>query len=119
MNYREKAMMIVEVMEMLEKGSSTEECLCRLFEFKEKQTKPKEDKSVSKVENAAVPQNAVHMLTVKECMEVVGGIKEHTLRQLLLQKKIPSIRCGEGRRGKFLVRREDLISYFENLGKSA
>lgn len=75
--------MIVEVMEMLEKGSSTEECLCRLFEFKEKQTNPKEDKPVSKVENAAVPQNAVHMLTVKECMEVVGGIKEHTLRQLL------------------------------------
>lgn len=119
MNYREKAMMIVEVMEMLEKGSSTEECLCRLFEFKEKQVKPKEDKHVCKVENAVVPQNAVHMLTVKECMEVVGGIKEHTLRQLLLQKKIPSIRCGEGRRGKFLVRREDLIAYFENLGKSA
>ena len=94
MNYREKAMMIVEVMEMLEKGSSTEECLCRLFEFKEKRTKPKEDKSVSKGENAAVPPNAAHMLTVKECMEVVCGIKEHTLRQLLLQKKIPSIRCG-------------------------
>lgn len=119
MNYREKAMMIVEVMEMLEKGSSTEECLCRLFEVKEKQVNSKEDKPDDKAENAAVSKNAVHMLTVKECMEVVGGIKEHTLRQLLLQKKIPSIRCGEGRRGKFLVRREDLIAYFENLGKSA
>ncbi len=119
MNYREKAMMIVEVMEMLEKGSSTEECLCRLFEVKEKQINSKEDKSDSKVENAAVSKNAVHMLTVKECMEVVGGIKEHTLRQLLLQKKIPSIRCGEGKRGEFLVCREDLIACFENLGKSA
>lgn len=119
MNYREKAMMIVEVMEMLERGSSTEECLCRLFEFKEKQVNPKEDKFADKTENADTSKNAVHMLTVKECMEVVGGIKEHTLRQLLLQKKIPSIRCGEGRRGKFLVRREDLIAYFENLGKSA
>lgn len=118
MNYREKAMMIVEVMEMLENGSSTEECLCRLFEFKEKQVKPMLDKPDREAENAA-SKNAVHMLTVKECMEVVGGIKEHTLRQLLLQKKIPSIRCGEGRRGKFLVRQEDLIAYFENLGKSA
>lgn len=44
MNYREKAMMIVEVMEMLEKGSSTEECLCRFFEVKEKQVNSKEDK---------------------------------------------------------------------------
>ncbi len=104
---------------MLEKGSSIEDCLCRLFEFREKQTKPKEDKYSDKAENTAPSKNAVHMLTVKECMEVVGGIKEHTLRQLLLQKKIPSIRCGEGRRGKFLVRREDLIAYFENLGKTA
>ena len=117
MNYREKAMMIVEVMEMLERGDSAEECLCNLLERKdEKSDKPKEEQPAYE---AAVSKNAVQMLTVKECMEVIGGIKEHTLRQLLLQKKIPSIRCGEGKRGKFLVRREDLIAYFENLGKSA
>lgn len=66
---------------MLERGSSTEECLCRLFEFKEKQVNPKEDKFADKTENADTSKNAVHMLTVKECMEVVGGIKEHTLRR--------------------------------------
>lgn len=111
MTNREKAMMIVEVIEMLEGGSSADECLDRLMDKCENKTEDTPKIMASKSE--------VKLLTVKECMKLIDGIKEHTLRQLLLQRKIPSIRCGEGKRGKCLVRREDLIGYFENLHKTA
>ena len=55
----------------------------------------------------------VEMLTIKECTEVIQGLSEHTVRQLVAQGKIKSIRTGEGRRGKILVNKSDLISYFQ------
>jgi hypothetical protein len=55
----------------------------------------------------------VEMLTIKECTEVVQGLSEHTVRQLVAQKKVKSIRTGEGKRGKILVNKADLIAYFQ------
>ncbi|MCM1327999.1 MAG: helix-turn-helix domain-containing protein [Ruminococcus sp.] len=54
----------------------------------------------------------VEMLTVKECTEVVKGLSEHTVRQLVAQEKIPYIRTGQGKRGKILISKDALIAYF-------
>ena len=72
---------------------------------------------VSPVINESASINAVdaqplEMLTLKECADVVKGISEHTLRLLVTQGKIPSIRTGEGKRGKILVSKSALVSYF-------
>ncbi|MCM1060323.1 MAG: helix-turn-helix domain-containing protein [Eubacterium sp.] len=63
---------------------------------------------------AAVPaeDKPVEMLTVKECTEVVKGLSEHTVRQLVAQEKIPYIRTGQGKRGKILISKDALIAYF-------
>lgn len=56
--------------------------------------------------------NTVEMLTVKECTEVVKGLSEHTIRKLITQGKLPFIRTGEGKHGKMLVNKTDLLDYF-------
>ena len=62
----------------------------------------------------STPENKpVEMLTIKECTEVIQGLSEHTVRQLVAQGKIKSVRTGEGKRGKILVNKSDLISYFQ------
>ncbi|WP_455527871.1 helix-turn-helix domain-containing protein [Huintestinicola sp.] len=58
----------------------------------------------------------VEMLTIKECTEVVKGLSEHTIRQLVAQGKIPYIRTGQGKRGKILIPKTAL---FEYINKSA
>jgi len=55
----------------------------------------------------------VEMLTIKECTEVIQGLSEHTVRQLVAQEKIKSVRTGEGKRGKILVNKADLVAYFQ------
>ena len=55
----------------------------------------------------------VEMLTIKECTEAVQGLSEHTVRQLVAQNKVKYIRTGQGKRGKILVNKEDLLRYFE------
>jgi hypothetical protein len=35
------------------------------------------------------------------------------VQQLVAQKKVKSIRTGEGKRGKILVNKADLIAYFQ------
>ena len=52
----------------------------------------------------------VEMLTIKECTEAVKGLSEHTVRQLVAQGKY--IRTGQGKRGKILVNKEDLVHLF-------
>ena len=52
------------------------------------------------------------MLTIKECTETIKGLTECTLRQLCAQKKIKFIRTGQGKRGKILINKKDLIKYF-------
>jgi len=59
-----------------------------------------------------VSKNAVEMLTVKECTDAVKGLSEHTVRKLIKQGKLPFIRTGEGRHGKILVNKTDLLDYF-------
>lgn len=55
--------------------------------------------------------NKYKMLSIKECLELVDGLNEYTLRQLLIQEKVTSIRAGEGKRGKFLVNQDSLLKY--------
>lgn len=61
----------------------------------------------------SVPPEKVEMLTIKECTEIIQGLSEHTVRQLVKQEKIKSIRTGEGIKGKILVNKADLLSYFQ------
>ena len=57
--------------------------------------------------------SAVEMLTIKECTEAVKGLSEHTVRKLIKQGKLPYMRTGEGRKGKILINKADLIAYFQ------
>lgn len=54
----------------------------------------------------------VEMLTIKECTQAVKGLSEHTVRQLVAQGKVKYIRTGQGKRGKILVNKSDLLEYF-------
>ena len=55
----------------------------------------------------------VEMLTIKECTEVIQGLSEHTVRKLVAQEKVKSVRTGEGKNGKILVNKADLMAYFQ------
>lgn len=57
----------------------------------------------------------IEMLTVKECTEVIKGLSEHTVRQLVAQEKIPYIRTGQGKRGKILISKDALLAYFNKV----
>lgn len=55
--------------------------------------------------------DTIEMLTIKECAQKVHSLTEHTIRQLVAQKKIPYIRTGQGKRGKILINRKALLDY--------
>ncbi len=61
---------------------------------------------------AETKTKSVEMLTIKECTEVVRGLSEHTVRQLVAQGKVKHIRTGQGKHGKILVNKEDLVHLF-------
>ena len=63
--------------------------------------------------DTTVPPSAVEMLTIRECTETVKGLSEHTVRKLVGQGKLPYMRTGEGRKGKILINKADLIAYFQ------
>ena len=63
--------------------------------------------------DTTVSPSAVEMLTIRECTETVKGLSEHTVRKLITQGKLPYIRTGEGRKGKILINKADLIAYFQ------
>lgn len=64
---------------------------------------------------APLPNNEqVEMLTIKECAQQINGLSEHTVRQLVLQNKLPHIRTGQGKRGKILVPRSALLDYLKS-----
>lgn len=69
------------------------------------------DSEPPKAETTAVAEK-VEMLTIKECTEAVKGLNEYTVRQLIARKEIPSIRTGQGKRGKILVPKAALLRYF-------
>ncbi|MBP1548843.1 MAG: helix-turn-helix domain-containing protein [Oscillospiraceae bacterium] len=70
--------------------------------------KPVESVKSEKAESSDAP---IEMLTIKECTEVVKGISEHTVRQLVAQEKIAFVRTGQGDRGKILVSKRSLLEY--------
>ena len=49
-------------------------------------------------------QKKVELLTIKEATQLISGLSEHTLRKY--------IRTGQGRHGKILIYKENLINYF-------
>lgn len=59
----------------------------------------------------SIPQK-VEMLTIKECIEEIKGLSEHTIRQLIAQEKLPYIRTGQGKKGKILLSKSALLNYF-------
>lgn len=77
-----------------------------LNSLNESETEPKETK-----------QEKVEMLTVRECSEVIKGLNEYTVRQLIARKEIPSVRTGQGKNGKILVPKAALVAYFNGGGK--
>ena len=77
-----------------------------LNSLNESETDPKETK-----------QEKVEMLTVRECSEVIKGLNEYTVRQLIARKEIPSVRTGQGKNGKILVPKAALVAYFNGGGK--
>lgn len=62
--------------------------------------------------DASAEDKPVEMLTVKECTELIKGISEHTVRQLVKEEKIPYIRVGQSNRGKILIKKSDMLNYF-------
>lgn len=60
----------------------------------------------------ATRDDRVELLTVKECVKLIDGLTECTVRQLVAQGKVPHIRTGAGKRGKILVPKSALIKYF-------
>lgn len=67
---------------------------------------------VEELPSAPPPSNdQVEMLTIKECAQQISGLSEHTIRQLVLQNKLPHIRTGRGKRGKILVPKSALLDY--------
>ena len=77
-----------------------------LNSLNESETEPKETK-----------QEKVEMLTVRECSEVIKGLNEYTVRQLIARKEIPSVRTGQGKNVKILVPKAALVAYFNGGGK--
>ena len=69
---------------------------------------------VEELPSTTPPSNEqVEMLTIKECAQQINGLSEHTVRQLVLQNKLPHIRTGQGKRGKILVPKSALLEYLK------
>ncbi|MGN0674996.1 MAG: DNA-binding protein [Oscillospiraceae bacterium] len=57
------------------------------------------------------PEKKEEMLSIKECKARIPGLSEYTLRKLIKQNKVISIRSGEGENGKYLVNFNSLREY--------
>ena len=64
----------------------------------------------------ALTADKVEMLTIKESAALISGLSEHTVRQLVKQGKVKSVRTGAGKNGKILVNKADLVEYFQGKG---
>ena len=56
------------------------------------------------------------MLTIHEAAQTVKGLSEHTVRQIVAQGKVPSIRTGAGVNGKILIPKSALLDYLNGGG---
>ena len=61
--------------------------------------------------NQSEKEEQTEMLTIHEASQTVKGLSEHTVRQLVTQGKIPSIRTGAGKNGKILIPKAALLNY--------
>ena len=68
----------------------------------------------TQVDSIQHDSQTVDMLTIKECTEVIRGLSVHTVRQLIAQGKLSGVRTGQGRHGKILVNKADLLAYFQH-----
>ena len=57
------------------------------------------------------------MLTIHEAVQTIKGLSEHTVRQLVAQGKVPSIRTGAGKNGKILIPKAALLDYLNGCRK--
>ena len=57
------------------------------------------------------------MLTIRECSEEARGISQHTIRLLVKRGELPSIRTGNGERGKILVPERALQDYISRISR--
>ena len=64
------------------------------------------------VEQPKPKKDEVAFLTIKECTKLIHGLSDHTMRLLIAQNKVTYFRAGAGERGKILVNKESLLSYF-------
>ena len=71
------------------------------------------DNKTSIADNGKIEEK-IEMLTIKQASELVNGISEHTIRQLVAQGKISYIRTGQGHRGKILINKASLLAYCNN-----
>lgn len=60
-------------------------------------------------------ESPVEMLTIKECIKEIPGLRENTIRQLVTQGKLPHIRTGRGKNGKILIAKSALFNYINNI----
>ena len=67
---------------------------------------------VAEAPNEPKAAEKIELLTIKECSQLIDGLTEGTVRQLVTQNKIPSLRSGAGKRGKILVSKSALLKYF-------
>lgn len=54
------------------------------------------------------------MYTIKECSEY-SGLSEYTIRTWVRQRKVFSIRAGEGKKGKILISKSSFDGYLAKL----
>ena len=52
-------------------------------------------------------------LTLSQCVHEIPEISYYSLRKLIMQGKLPAVRAGGKSSGKPLVRKSDLLAYFE------
>ena len=80
-----------------------------ITQFIEFVTEIAEDNPADTVTAEPKPEK-VELLTIKECTELVKGLSANTVRLLVTQGKIPHIRAGLGKRGKYLINKADLLA---------
>ena len=92
MTLLKKKELITQIVQLLE----------QLIEAETTEPAPQQDQSETQ---------PLEMLTIKECAELVNGLSEHTVRQLVAQDKVAYVRAGNGVRGKILVSKASLLNY--------
>lgn len=82
------------------------ELLDKLFTLEEAEKNIKAKPVIEHVSN--------EMLTIKECVEKFPGLTAHTIRKLVKRGVISSIRAGDGRNGKILIKKSSLVEFLES-----